>query len=173
MPRWRTFQCAKHLRGQFGHSLNSFYLFCANHFLMDNQKILRFVLCLAIIAAFFLPLSNVPIYGTELSALSFIKNGIGNIGGLSSMQLVTFMCLLVIFVCVTINLMLAILRRSTSVFFNLLPLLAVIGIIAFTITHSKENVAEALQSFGTGFYIMFIGSFLLPFTSVAVTPTNA
>ena len=140
---------------------------------MDNQKILRFVLCLAIIVAFFLPLSSAPIYGTELSGWSFLTSSLGNISKLNTMQLVTFLCLLVVFICVVINLILAILRKSTSVLFNLLPLLAIIAIIAFTMTNAKENVAEALQSFGTGFYIMFIGSFLMPFTSVAVTPMNA
>lgn len=139
---------------------------------MDNQKVLRIVLCLAIVAAFFLPLSSVPIYGTELSAIGFLKSGIGNISRLSSTQLVTFLCLLIVFVCVVLNLLLALLRRRTSVLFNLLPLLAIIAIIVFTMTHSKENVGETLQSFGTGFYIMFIGSFLMPFTSIAVTTAN-
>lgn len=140
---------------------------------MENQNILRIVLSLAIVAAFFLQLTNVPIYGTDLSAWSLLTDGITNIGRFTATQLVTFVCLLIVFVCVITNLLLAVLRKRTSVLFNLLPLLAIIAIIVFTMTQSRENVAETLQSFGTGFYIMFIGSFLLPFTSIAVTNTAA
>lgn len=136
---------------------------------MENQSILRIVLSLAIVAAFFLPLSSVPIYGTNLSAWSLLGEDIHNLGRLSATQLVMFVCLLVVFLCVLTNLLLAVLRKKTSVLFNLFPLLAIIAIIVFTMTQSKENVGETLQSFGTGFYIMFIGSFLLPFTSIAVT----
>jgi hypothetical protein len=138
---------------------------------MENQNILRIVLSLAIVAAFFLQLTSVPIYGTDLSAWSLLTDGITNIGRFSATQLVTFVCLLIVFVCVITNLLLAVLRKRTSVLFNLLPLLSIIAIIVFTMTQSRENVAETLQSFGTGFYIMFIGSFLLPFTSIAVTNT--
>lgn len=138
---------------------------------MENQNILRIVLSLAIVAAFFLPLSSVPVYGTDLSAWNLLAEGVKNIGHFTATQTVTFICLLVVFVCVITNLVLAVLRKRTSVLFNLLPLFAIIAIIIFTMTKSKENVGETLQSFGTGFYIMFIGSFLLPFTSIAVTNT--
>lgn len=140
---------------------------------MENQNILRIVLSLAIVAAFFLQLTSVPLYGTDLSAWSLLTDGVANIGRFTATQLVTFVCLLIVFVCVITNLLLAVLRKRTSVLFNLLPLLAIIAIIVFTMTQSRENVAETLQSFGTGFYIMFIGSFLLPFTSIAVTNTAA
>lgn len=138
---------------------------------MENQNILRIVLSLAIVAAFFLQLSTLPIYGTNLSAWSLLTEGFGSMGRFTATQMVTFICLLIVFLCVVTNLVLAILRKKTSVLFNLFPLLAIIAIIVFTMTQSKENVAETLQSFGTGFYIMFIGSFLLPFTSIAVTNT--
>lgn len=133
---------------------------------MDNQKVLRIVLSAAIVAAFFLPLTNVP---NELSAWSLLTGAVKNGSQFSAAQLFTAACLLVVFVCVATNLAMAILRRKTSVFFNLLPLVAIIAIVVFTMTQSKENVGETLQSFGTGFYIMFIGSFLLPFTTIAVT----
>ena len=136
---------------------------------MENQNVLRIVLSLAITAAFFLQLSNAPIYDSDFSAWALLTDGFTNFGHFSPTQLVTFVCLLVVFVCVIVNLVLAVLRKRTSVLFNLLPLLAIIAIIVFTMTQASENVAETLQSFGTGFYIMFIGSFLLPFTSITVT----
>lgn len=100
--------------------------------------------------------------------------GIGHIAQLNTLapaQIVTIVCLIVVFVCVILNLLFSVLRRKTSVAFNLLPLFAIIAIIIFTMTKANENVAETLQTFGTGFFIMFIGSFLLPFTSIAVTNT--
>lgn len=136
---------------------------------MDNQKILRIVLSAAIVVAFFLPLSHLPVYGDELSAWDLLMGAAKNSSRFSSAQLFTAACLLVVFVCVVTNLVMAILRKKTSVFFNLLPLLAIIAIVIFTMTTAEENVGVTLQSFGTGFYIMFIGSFLLPFTTIAVT----
>lgn len=133
---------------------------------MDNQKILRIVLSAAIVVAFFLPLSNM---GDEISAWGLLTGSAKDSSHFSSAQLFTAVCLLVVFVCVAVNLVMAILRKKTSVFFNLLPLLAIIALIIFTMATAKENVGETLQSFGTGFYIMFIGSFLLPFTTIAVT----
>lgn len=141
---------------------------------MDNQKILRVVLSAAILVAFYLPLSNVPINGTELSAWNLLLGAAKNSSQFNAAQLFTAACLLVVFVCVVTNLVLAVLRKKTSVFFNLLPLMAIIAVVIFTMATAKENVGETLQSFGTGFYIMFIGSFLLPFTTIAVTtPANA
>jgi uncharacterized membrane protein len=138
---------------------------------MDNQKILRIVLSAAIVVAFFLPLSNM---GDEISAWGLLTGSAKHSSQFSTAQLFTAVCLLVVFVCVITNLAMAVLRRKTSVFFNLLPLLAIIAIVVFTMSTAKENINETLQSFGTGFYIMFIGSFLLPFTSIAVTnPANA
>ena len=139
---------------------------------MDNQKILRIVLSVAIVVAFFLPLSNVPDNGTYLNAWGLLTEGLTNSSQFSFTQVFTAACLLIVFISVVTTLVLAILRKKTSVFFNLLPLLAIIAIVIFTMSTAKENVGEALESFGTGFYIMFIGSFLLPFTSIAV-PTNA
>lgn len=144
---------------------------------MENQNILRIVLSLAIVVAFFLPLSNVPVYGDDYKAWSLLVDSLQNSGSLSAFsatQLFTIICLLVVFVCVVVNLLLAIARKRTSVLFNLLPLFAIIAIIVFTMARAKagSNVAETLQSFSTGFFIMFIGSFLLPFTSIAV-PTAA
>lgn len=133
---------------------------------MDNQKILRIVLSAAIAVAFFLPLSNM---GDEISAWGLLTGSARSSSQFSSAQLFTAVCLLVVFVCVATNLFMAALRKKTSVFFNLLPLLAIIAIVVFTMSTAKENVGETLQSFGTGFYIMFIGSFLLPFTTIAVT----
>lgn len=139
---------------------------------MDNQKILRVVLSLAIVVAFFLPLSNVPDNGGRyVKAWELLTEGLTNSGRFSTFQVFMAACLLVVFVCVAINLIIAVFRKKTSVFFNLLPLLAIIAVIVFTMVTAKENVGEALESFGTGFYIMFIGSFLLPFTSIAVTNT--
>jgi len=143
---------------------------------MENQNILRIVLSLAILVAFFLPLNSTPIFGDNLTGWNVIADALQNIGHLnsiSSAQIFTTVCLLLVFICVVVNLVLAIIKRKTSVFFNLLPLLAIIAMIAFSMTQSKENVAQTLQSFGTGFYIMFIGSFLLPFTTIAVTGANA
>lgn len=123
---------------------------------------------LAIVVAFFLPLSNAD-GGRYLNAWGLLTESLTNSNQFSGLQVFMAACLLVVFVCVVINLIMAVFRKKTSVFFNLLPLLAIIAVIVFTMVTAKENVGEALESFGTGFYIMFIGSFLLPFTSIAVT----
>ena len=144
---------------------------------MDNQNILRIVLCLAIIAAFFLPLYNDSIFGVTLSAVQLLTGGFRDVTGdkqLPASQMVLISCLLVVMVCVIVIFILSIVRKMTPVWLNLLPLLSIIGLIIFSMTGSNENVGTTLQAFGTGFYIMFLASFLMPFSSIAVTtPTNS
>jgi hypothetical protein len=145
---------------------------------MDNQNILRIVLSLAIIAAFFLPLYNDSVYGAALSATQVLTGSFKNVTGdknLPASQMVLTVCLLVVIVCVVVILIFSVLRKVTTVLLNLVPLLAIIALIVFSMTQAKadENVGQTLQAFGTGFYIMFLASFLLPFSSIAVpTPTN-
>jgi uncharacterized membrane protein (GlpM family) len=144
---------------------------------MENQNILRIVLCLAIFAAFFLPIYNDSIFGSTLSSIQILTGGFKNVTGEKSLptsQLVLIVCLLVILISIVVIFIASILRRSTTVLVNLIPLFAIIALIIFSMTQSKENVGQTLQAFGTGFYIMFLGSFLLPFSSIAVpTPTNS
>ena len=145
---------------------------------MENQNILRIVLSLAIIAAFFLPMYNDSVYGVAISAWQILTGSFSNISGakdLPSSRLVLITCLLIVLVCILIIFIFSVLRRSTSVILNLLPLFSIIGLIIFSMTQSKDNVGNTLQAFGTGFYIMFLGSFLLPFASITVTtnPTNS
>lgn len=146
---------------------------------MENQNILRIVLSLAIIAAFFLPLYNDTLFGTTLSALQVLTGGFKDGGtgnrNLPTSQVLLIACLLIVLVCTIVILIFSLIRKPTPVFLNLLPLLAIIALIIFSMTQAKEdeNVGQTLQAFGTGFYIMFLSSFLLPFTSIAVTtPTN-
>jgi hypothetical protein len=144
---------------------------------MENQNILRIILCLAIIAAFFLPIYNDSIFGSTLSSIQILTGGFKNVTGEKSLptsQVVLIICLAVVLVSIVVIFISSILRKSTSVGLNLIPLLSIIALIIFSITVSKENVGEALQAFGTGFYIMFLSAFLLPFSSIAVpTPTNS
>lgn len=146
---------------------------------MENQNILRIVLCLAIIAAFFLPLYNDTVIGTTLSAWQILTGGFKDVSGDSNIpvsQVVLIICLLVVLICSIVILIFSLLRKTTTVLLNLLPLLAIIALIIFSMTQAREdeNVGQTLQAFGTGFYIMFLSSFLLPFTSIAVTtPTNS
>ena len=142
---------------------------------MENQNILRIVLSLAILAAFFLPLYNESLYNdTTVSAWALLTSGFKSIGGTvdrPTSQLVMTVCMIIVIVCILYILVSSVLRRQTSVLLNLIPLLSIIGFIVFSMTQSQENVGQTLQSFGTGFYIMFLSSFLLPFTSIAV-PAN-
>lgn len=143
---------------------------------MENQNILRIVLSLAIIAAFFLPLYTETFYGTNVSALAVVTEGyksIGDAAGLPASQLVLRVCLVVVLLCIVYLLLSSLRKKQTTVLFNLIPLLSIIAFIIISMTGAKENVGQVLQSFGTGFYIMFLSSFLLPFTSIAVpTPSN-
>ncbi len=143
---------------------------------MENQNILRIVLGIAIIAAFFLPLYNETVYGSAVSGWQLLTGGLNNVSdskNVASSQLVPILCLSVVLICIVVILVLSVLRKATSVFLNLLPFLAIIILIIFSMTQAKENVGETLQAFGTGFYIMFLGSVLLPFTSIAVpNPAN-
>lgn len=144
---------------------------------MDNQNILRIVLCFAIIAAFFLPMYNESVFGATVSSLQILTGGFRDVTGdrnLPASQLVLIVCLLVVLVCIAVILVFSLLRRLTPVWLNLLPFLSILGLIIFSMTQSDENVGQTLQAFGTGFYIMFLASFLMPFTSIAVTtPTNS
>jgi hypothetical protein len=144
---------------------------------MENQNILRIVLSLAIIAAFFLPIYNESVVGASLSAWQLLTGSVKDISGTKSLpapQLVLTICLLVVLVCIVVILIFSLVRKTTSVLLNLLPFFAIIGLIIFSMTQAKENVGQTLQAFGTGFYIMFLSSFLLPFSSIAVTnPTNS
>lgn len=146
---------------------------------MENQNILRIVLCIAIIAAFFLPLYNDVIVGTTLSSWQILTGGFKDVSGdsnLQTSQVVLVICLLIVLICVVVILIFSLLRKPTPVLLNLLPLLTIIALIVFSMTQARENenVGQTLQAFGTGFYIMFLSSFLLPFTSIAVpTPTNS
>jgi glycerol uptake facilitator-like aquaporin len=143
---------------------------------MENQNILRIVLSLAILAALFLPLYGDSIYGTAISTWALLTEGFKNINGTAdrpTSQLVMTVCMIIVIVCVLYILVCSVLRKPTSVLLNLIPLLSIIGFIIFSMTQSQENVGQTLQSFGTGFYIMFLSSFLLPFTSIAVNPANS
>lgn len=142
---------------------------------MENQNILRIVLSLAILAAFFLPLYTETMYNdTAFSAWALLTSGFKNIRGAANQPtstLVMTVCMIIVIVCVVYLLISSVLRKPTSVFFNLIPFLTIIAFIIFNMTQAQENVGQTLQAFGTGFYIMFLGSFLLPFTSIAV-PAN-
>lgn len=143
---------------------------------MDNQNILRIVLCLAILTALFLPIYNDSLYSTQLSTWEFIISSLKSVGGdgsIPSSQLILAVCLLLVVACVVFLLVSSLLRKPLSVMLNLLPLLLIIGFIVLSMAQSKEAVGLTLQSFGTGFYIMFLSSFLMPFTSIAVTPVNS
>ncbi len=144
---------------------------------MENQNILRIILSLAIMAAFFLPIYNDSIYGSALSSVQILTGGFKDVTGdksLPTSQLALIACLLVVLVSIVVIFIYSLLRKSTTVLVNLLPLFAIIALIIFSMTQSKENVGQTLQAFGTGFYIMFLSSFLLPFTSIAVpSPTNS
>ena len=143
---------------------------------MENQNILRIVLSLAIIAAFFLPLYNETVYGSSVSALSVVTEGYKSISGASSLpasELALRACLVVVLVCIVFILITSLLKKRTTVLLNLIPLISIIAFIIISMTGAKENMGQVFQSFGTGFYIMFLSSFLLPFSSIAVpTPTN-
>ena len=145
---------------------------------MENQNILRIVLSLAILVAFFLPLYNETVFGTALSAWQVLTGGLKDVSDASKLpasQLALVICLGIVLVCMVVILIFSLLRKPTTVLINLLPLLAIIALIVFSTMQAKEdeNVGQTLQAFGTGFYIMFLSSFLLPFTSIAVTtPSN-
>jgi drug/metabolite transporter superfamily protein YnfA len=143
---------------------------------MENQNILRIVLSLAILAAFFLPLYTETMYNdTAFSAWALLTSGFKNIRGAANQPtstLVMTVCMIIVIVCVVYLLISSVLRKPTSVLFNLIPFLTIIAFIIFNMTQAQENVGQTLQAFGTGFYIMFLGSFLLPFTSIAV-PANS
>lgn len=142
---------------------------------MDNQNVLRIVLSLAILAAFFLPIYNESVYGVAVSGYALLTEGARNAGAtqVPTSQLVLSVCMVVVILCIVYILISSVLRRPTPVFVNLIPLLAIIGFIIFSMTQSRDNVGQTLQSFGTGFYIMFLSSFLLPFSSITVTPVNS
>lgn len=138
---------------------------------MENQNILRIVLSFAILAAFFLPLYNDTVYGSVVSGWQLLTGGLTNASessNLPSSMLVPILCLSVVLICIVVILVFSLLKKTTSVLFNLLPLFAIIGLIIFNMTQATDNVGDTLQAFGTGFYIMFLGSFLLPFTSIAI-----
>lgn len=143
---------------------------------MDNQNILRIVLSLAIIAAFFLPLYNDTVFGATLSAWQILTGGFTTVTGnknLPASQVVLMICLGVVLISIVAIFIFSILRKTTPVLLNLLPLFSIIILVIFSMTQSEDNVGQTLQAFGTGFYIMFLSSFLLPFTSIAVTtPAN-
>ena len=141
---------------------------------MENQNILRIVLSLAIIAAFFLPLYNESVYGAGVSAWALLTAGAQSAGEkeLPASGLVVSVCMVVVLLCSIFLLIMSVLRRPTAVLVNLLPFLAILGFIIFSVTQSQGSVGEILQSFGTGFYIMFLSSFLLPFTSITVPATT-
>lgn len=146
---------------------------------MENQNILRIVLSLAIIVAFFLPLYNDVIVGTTITSWQILTGGLKDVSGESNLpasQLVLTVCLLIVLICIVVILTFSLLRKPTTVLLNLVPLLTIIGLVIFSMMQARENenVGQTLQAFGTGFYIMFLSSFLLPFTSIAVTtPTNS
>ena len=143
---------------------------------MENQNILRIVLSLAILAAFFLPLYTETMYNdTAVSAWALLTSGFKNIRGAANKPtstLVMTVCMIILIVCVIYLLVASVLRKTTTVLFNLIPFFAIIAFIIFNMTQAQENVGQTLQSFGTGFYIMFLSSFFLPFTSIAVPTTT-
>jgi drug/metabolite transporter superfamily protein YnfA len=143
---------------------------------MENQNILRVVLSLAIIAALFLPMYNETVLGATISAWQLLTGSFKDAGGTKSLptsQLALIICLLVVVICIVLILISSVLRKKTSVLLNLLPLLSMITLIVLSTTQAKENVGQTLQAFGTGFYIIFLASFLLPFSSIAVNTANS
>lgn len=141
---------------------------------MENQNILRIVLSCAILAAFFLPLNSTPIFGTNISSWNLLVDSITNLNRIQDYPIAQFVmsgCLLLILICTVIIFITSVTKKETSVYFNLLPLFTIIAMVAFSVTQSEDTVAQTLQSLGTGFYIMFLSSFLLPFTSIAVNNT--
>jgi drug/metabolite transporter superfamily protein YnfA len=143
---------------------------------MDNQNILRIVLSFAIIATLFLPLYNETVTGATMSTWQILTGGVSATGDAAALpvpQTVLVICLAVVLITTVVILVFSILRKPTSVLLNLLPLIATIILVIVSMTQSQDNVGQALQAFGTGFYIMFLSSFLLPFTSIAVpNPSN-
>lgn len=139
---------------------------------MGNQQVLRIVLSLAILAAFFLPVSSANALGhsVQISAWDILSESLqnpGELGNLPSEFLVLIVCFFVMFVTAIVLLLLSILRKSLAAALTFIPILVVIVLLVFTFSQSPVSASETLQTFGSGFYIMLVASFLLLFTNIS------
>lgn len=147
------------------------YLF-KNLRVMGNQQVLRIVLSLAILAAFFLPVSSAGSLGSSLqiSAWDILLESFQKIGELGKMPvavLVLIVCFIVMFIAALTLLLISVLRKALASVFTFIPFLVVVVMIIFTLSQSPLSASETLQTFGSGFYIMLVASFLLLFTNIS------
>ena len=145
---------------------------------MGNQLILRIVLSLAILAAFFLPVSSAGNLGFNLQisawdVLSESLQNFGELGNLPSEFLVLIGCFLVMFLTAIVLLLVSILRKSIAPVITFIPFLVIVVLLIFTFSQSPLSGSETLQTFGSGFYIMLVASFLLLFTNISDKDTVA
>lgn len=139
---------------------------------MGNQQVLRIVLSLAILAAFFLPVSsaNALASSVQISAWDVLSESLQNLGELGSLPsefMVLIVCFLVMFIAAIVLLLLSIVRKSLAAVITFIPFLVVLVLLIFTFSQSPVSASETLQTFGSGFYIMLVASFLLLFTNIS------
>jgi glucan phosphoethanolaminetransferase (alkaline phosphatase superfamily) len=138
---------------------------------MGNQQVLRIVLSLAILVAFFLPVSSAGSSGINLQVsawevLSQSVRNIGELGNLPSEFYVLIGCFFVMLVAALVLLLVSILRRTLAPVLTFIPFLVMVVLLIFTFTQSPVTASETVQTFGSGFYVMLIASFLLLFTNI-------
>lgn len=138
---------------------------------MENQQVLRIVLSLAILAAFFLPVSSAGSMGFNLQVsawdvLSESFQNFGEIGNLPRGFYILIGCFLVMFVAAIVLLLVSILRKALAPVLTFIPFLVIVVLLIFTFSQSPVSASETLQTFGSGFYIMLVASFLLLFTNI-------
>ena len=144
---------------------------------MGNQQVLRIVLSLAILAAFFLPVSSAGSMGISLqvsawNVLSESFQNLGEIGNLPSEFYILIGCFFVMFVAAVALLLISLLKRSLPVF-TFIAFLVMVVLVIITFTKSPVSASETVHVFGSGFYIMLIASFLLLFTNVTENTVTA
>ncbi|HYO22019.1 MAG TPA: hypothetical protein VER36_06410 [Flavisolibacter sp.] len=141
---------------------------------MRNQQVLRIVLCLAILAAFFLPVNNNSNlgFGLQVSAWNVIAESARNMGSIGNMPKEFFVIagsFLVMLVAAIAILLISVLRRPLRSVLLFLPVLVIAVLLITTFSQSPLSANETVQSFGSGFYIMMVASFLMLFTNISDT----
>jgi hypothetical protein len=149
-------------------------IFSKNVCIMGNHQILRIVLCLAILAAYFLPINNSSNlgFGLEISAWDVVAESIRNMGKTGNMPGEFYLlvgCFLVMLIAVIAILLISALRRPLSSVLLFLPVLVIAALLITAFSQSPLSASETVRSFGTGFYIMMVASFLMLFTNISET----
>jgi hypothetical protein len=130
------------------------------------------VLSLAILASFFLPLSNAGSLGIniQISAWDVLAESVQNIGSLGKLPgeyYVLIGCFFILLAAAVTLLVVSVLRKSLMPVISFIPFFVVITLLIFAIFQSPVSASETFQTFGTGFYIMLVASFLLLFSNIS------